>query len=115
MRERKGKLRELRGRPDLPRETVGNDADLAGLRRVPGIEPNASAEHLLQQRLSTQTKVFGHVGENPRESTHSQTIVVRNCDMVLAVTRRSQPDMRAFLTRDHVSDPFESLDQIGPG
>ena len=56
-------------------------------------------KELLPQVITSELKVIGDVVQNTRQSSDSETLMVRNRHMVLAVFGRCQPDVRTFLSR----------------
>ena len=60
---------------------------------------SGQVKELLQQVITSELKVLGDVVQDTRQSFDSETLMVRNSHMVLAVFGRCQPDVRTFLSR----------------
>ena len=70
-----------------------------------------SAEELIQEFVTTDAKVLGYIGEDPRQRADPQRCVVRDCDMMLSTLLRGETHVASVLSRDLVAQRPESTSQ----
>jgi hypothetical protein len=87
--------------------SVGTSADLA-----PG---RLSPKQPLDQLLSAQGEVLGHVTEETRQRPNPQGSMAWDGDVVLATFRGGQSDVATGLAADSVSEIGEGLREIVTG
>ena len=73
---------------------------------------SGQVKKLMQQVVTSELKVLGDVVQDARQCSDSETLVMRNGDVVLTVFGRCQPNVRAFLSRWLISELPQCSDEF---